>query len=188
GPIPEGWRIGRLSEPAEILMGTSPPSETYNDTALGVPLINGPVEFGERFPIKSKWTTASVRLTEPGDLIFCVRGSTTGRRVVSDGVYGLGRGVCAIRAKSSFQPYINLLIDVELPRLLSNVTGSVFPSLSAPDLKNFRILLPPSNVLQAFCESGQALIAKCNHAESENAKLADLRDYLLPKLLSGTIR
>jgi type I restriction enzyme S subunit len=72
-------------------MGASPSGETYNDARIGTPLINGPVEFGEYFAAKSKWTTSPTRLSKVGDLIFCVRGSTTGRRVIADDVYCLGR-------------------------------------------------------------------------------------------------
>lgn len=188
GPIPRGWEVGALSDIADVIMGTSPPSSTYNDTAFGHALINGPVEFGERFPLRVKWTTAPVKLADSGDLIFCVRGSTTGRRVLSDGVYGLGRGVCAIRCKRRAQAFVNHLIDFELPRLLSGTTGSVFPSLSAPSIKDFEIVQPSPYVISAFCDFAEPMLEAANAVAAESAKVATLRDYLLPRLLSGRVR
>jgi type I restriction enzyme S subunit len=188
GPVPDGWTIGALADVADVIMGTSPPSDTYNDTGNGVPLINGPVEYGERFPLRVKWTTASVKLATAGDLIFCVRGSTTGRRVVSDGVYGLGRGVCAIRGKNGLQPFVNLLIERELPRLLAGTTGSVFPSLSAPTIKGFAIVRPGETEIRSFCSFTAPLMQAADAAAGESVKLAALRDYLLPRLLSGRVR
>ena len=91
GLVPKGWRVGRLDEISDVVMGTSPPSSTYNEQGHGTPLVNGPVEFGEYFTQTAKWTVSPTRLSRPGDLVFCVRGSTTGRRVTSDGVYCLGR-------------------------------------------------------------------------------------------------
>ncbi len=187
GEIPKGWHSRRLNEIAEIIMGTSPPGDTYNDSGAGTALINGPVEFGPRFPVKSKWTTATVREAQRGDLIFCVRGSTTGRRVIADDVYGLGRGVCAIRGRGRSQPYVNELIEHELPRLLEKTTGSVFPSLSAPDLREFSILCPPQAIVDDFVSIVGALHKEQDRLELESRTLASLRDVLLPQLLSGAL-
>lgn len=52
-----------------------------------MPLVNGPLEFSERFTKRIKWTTAPSKTCKAGDLIVCVRGSTTGRNVKSDGEY-----------------------------------------------------------------------------------------------------
>src|SRR6476469_3949535 len=79
GKIPKDWNVALLEDVAEIVMGQSPPGNTYNQVGNGVPLINGPVEFGDRFPSKLQWTTTPTKFSKPGDILFCVRGSTTGR-------------------------------------------------------------------------------------------------------------
>ena len=78
-----------------------------------------------------------------GLLIFCVRGSTTGRRVVADGVYCLGRGVCAIRSRDDRQEFTDLTVAHRLDRLLGRTTGSVFPNLTGPTLKQFSVVAAP---------------------------------------------
>ena len=168
-------------------MGLSPPGDSYNSDGLGKPLINGPVEFGDYFPVKSKWTQAGTRFAAKNDLIFCVRGSTTGRRVVSDGEYALGRGVCSIRANDGLDSFLYLTISHGLDRLLQKTTGSVFPSLSAPDIKNFAVLKPSEEILHAFEGVTQPLIERIQHNHHESRSLAALRDALLPKLLSGEL-
>jgi len=186
--IPIHWDAQPLSAIAEITMGTSPKSSTYNEDGVGTPLINGPVEFGDYFPTKTKWTTAPTRLSEPGDLIFCVRGSTTGRRIVSDGVYCLGRGVCSIHSRGRYQAFVNRLIDNELHRLLQQVTGSVFPNLNAPQLKNFQIIVPSTQILDAFTDWINPIQQKIESQVVQSNSLAAIRDTLLPKLLSGELR
>ncbi len=188
GKIPTGWNIGAISGVAEVVMGTSPSSDTYNESGTGTPLVNGPVEFGAYFPLKTKWTTEPTRFAEPGDLIFCVRGSTTGRRVISDDKYCLGRGVCAIRAKHGWQHFINQTVDVELPRMLSRATGSVFPSLGGPEMKEFQIVVPDPRIIDAFCLSVGPFQFKIANNVVQSLRLAAVRDALLPKLLSGEIR
>jgi len=186
--IPQGWQIGPLSSLAKIVMGTSPKSTTYNESGDGTPLVNGPVEFGDYFPVKKKWTTAPTRFSQKHDLIFCVRGSTTGRRIVSDGEYCVGRGVCAIRANPGQQEFVNRLIDCELDRMLQRATGSVFPSLSGPQMKEFDILKPASAVVNKYCEIVQPSRQRVEVNVRESQTLAALRDTLLPKLLSGELR
>ena len=188
GQIPLGWRTGTLHEVASVLMGLSPDGDSYNAIGLGTPLINGPVEFGGYFPVKSKWTTSPGRMAEAGDLIFCVRGSTTGRRVVADDAYCLGRGVCALRPIGASRAYLYQLVDANLDRLLSKTTGSVFPSLSAPDIKQFSIVVPSPQVLAAFGHFAQPLTERIEANIIMSATLAALRDTLLPKLISGELR
>lgn len=186
--LPKGWAMGKLSDIAEIVMGLSPDGNSYNANGEGMPLINGPVEFGDYFPVKSKWTTSPTRMAQAGDLIFCVRGSTTGRRVISDDAYCLGRGVCGIRAKNGAKAFLYQTVNFGLENLLSKTTGSVFPSLSAPDIKGLPIILPPSEVVARFSEKAEPLAEKIQANVRESRTLAALRDGLLPKLLSGELR
>jgi type I restriction enzyme S subunit len=185
--LPAGWSIGKLADIADIVMGLSPEGESYNTDGIGVPLINGPVEFGDYFPVKAKWTTSPTRMAEAGDLIFCVRGSTTGRRVISDGAYCLGRGVCGMRAKNGATTFLYQAINHGLLNLLTKTTGSVFPSLSAPDIKNCPVVLPPQQIIDHFSEQTEPLTKKLQANIVESRTLTTLRDALLPKLLSGEL-
>ena len=134
GDIPQGWEVKPLDEIATITMGLSPKGDTYNEQGDGTPLINGPVEFGERFTKQMKWTTAPTKFCKEGDLVVCVRGSTTDKYVKSDGDYCLGRGVCGL--SSEYQCFVDLLFANELPTLLGKTGGSTFPSWTGPQLKS----------------------------------------------------
>ena len=120
---------------AEIVMGQSPPGDTVSDT-VGLPLLNGPTEFGTHHPVPVQFTSDSRKKAFTGDLLFCVRGSTTGRMNWADQVYAIGRGVAAIRHKDDMelQPFVRALIEYELPDLLAQATGSTFPNVSASQL------------------------------------------------------
>ena len=188
GEIPKGWKTASLSEIAEVIMGQSPSGDTYNELGEGMPLINGPVEFGAFHPLKRKWTTNPIRVSEQGDLIVCVRGSTTGRHVKSDGIYCLGRGVASIRSRSGNQPYVDQVFQHNLARMLTHATGSTFPSWSGPTLKQWPILLPPPEQLMlAYGEVAASLVKSSDALAHEVNSLVETRDTLLPKLLSGEI-
>src|SRR5437868_2071008 len=119
-------------------MGQSPSGVTYNSIGKGLPLLNGPTEFGQLHPIANVFTTDSKRQCKKGDLIFCVRGSTTGRMNWADQVYSLGRGVCSIRGQNEKETkYIRYCIELLLPSLLNIAGGSTFPNLHKDDIGKF---------------------------------------------------
>ncbi|MGA2523706.1 MAG: restriction endonuclease subunit S [Candidatus Bathyarchaeia archaeon] len=146
-PKENTYNIASLCSVADLLMGQSPPGETYNKEGKGYPLLNGPTEFGLDHPIPCLWTTAPTKICEKGDLLFCVRGTTTGRMNWADQAYCIGRGLCAIRAKTGFLDtnYIYYSLIYELSRLLSLCSGSVFLNLSRNDLEEFEIRWSPNS-------------------------------------------
>lgn len=147
--IPTRWIYGPFGKVCKITMGQSPKGETYNTYGNGVALINGPVEFDSYFTAIRKWTTEPTKLCKTGDLIICVRGSTTGKFVRSNGAFCLGRGVCSLRAIQSqnFVDYTYLSIRGEL---LSFTTGSTFPNWSSDEIANFPIIIPDIADIQSF--------------------------------------
>lgn len=128
----------RLGDFTEIVMGQSPASEMCNTIGKGVPLLNGPTEYGLHHPTPIQYTTDARKQARCGDLLFCVRGSTTGRMNWANREYAIGRGVAAIRHKTNpkLQPFVRAVIEHELPGLLAQATGSTFPNVSCNQISN----------------------------------------------------
>ena len=134
-----------LHKVATITMGTSPKGTTYNHEGIGLPLLNGPTEFGETHPHCTLYTTDSKKECKTGDLIFCVRGSTTGRMNWTDRLYSLGRGVCSIRGGTPLDTkFIRYCIEWKLNALLNLAGGGTFPNLTKDTIRNFPIPYPES--------------------------------------------
>ena len=133
-----------LGQVSRITMGQSPKGDTYNNDGEGLPLLNGPTEFGHTHPYCTSFTTDPKRRCERGDLIFCVRGSTTGRMNWADTVYALGRGVCSFKGATHLETrFIRYAVEDQLKALLQLSTGaSTFPNLSKVDLHKFEIAWP----------------------------------------------
>ncbi|MGL5754962.1 MAG: restriction endonuclease subunit S [Paraclostridium sp.] len=136
----------KLSDLCDIIMGQSPKGSSYNDIGKGVPLVNGPVEFGPSHfskTIKSKWTTQPTKMCKELDLLLCVRGSTLGRINIAGFEACIGRGVAAIRAKSGVdQRYINYKIHAMRNEIYNIGTGTTFPNISAQQIKDIEIFIP----------------------------------------------
>jgi type I restriction enzyme S subunit len=143
--LPEKWRWTKLFDTVEINMGQSPPGDSYNQNGEGIPLINGPVEFGPTpfsETIKSKFTTHTTKLCKQNDLLLCVRGSTTGRINIAGFDACIGRGVAALRSTTD-QKYLTLFIHSQEDFIYSLGTGSTFPNISSDTIANLDFPLPP---------------------------------------------
>ena len=68
GTIPACWDAVRLGEVAEVLMGQSPDGTYSNHNGQGVPLLNGPTEYGSNHPIPVQWTADPKRMSSVGDI------------------------------------------------------------------------------------------------------------------------
>jgi type I restriction enzyme S subunit len=71
--------------------------------------------------------------------------------------------------------------------LLNMSSGATRKAVTKANLENTQILLPPTSILSAFCAKTDPFFAQISSGNRESRKLTEIRDYLLPKLLSGAI-
>ena len=131
----------RLGEVAEIIMGQSPPGETYNEVGEGLPFFQGVADFNYRFPTPRVYCTAPRRIAEPGDILLSVR-APIGRVNVARTKCAIGRGLSIIRARN---PDDCRYLEFALRALEGNWdaiegSGSVFGNATRRDLEE--LLLP----------------------------------------------
>lgn len=185
--IPSNWVWCRLGEICLIEMGQSPEGSSYNDKGKGVPLINGPVEFGGMGPfdttVKTKWTTQPTKYCKKGDLLICVRGSTTGRTNIAAFDACIGRGVAAIRP-INFAKFIHYYIQLQRVNIFGLGKGSTFPNISQENLTFLLIPLPPLKEQIKIVDKIEQLMQLCDELQYsiQQSKIEN------EKLLQGALR
>lgn len=189
GRVPKGWHWGRLSEIAEIIAGQSPQGEYYNEDGLGYPMLNGPTEFTDKYPVPVQWTTKVTKLCQKDDILFTVRGSSTGRMNFADQEYCIGRGLAAIRPKPNSDIqfiYYTLLKLSEMILAEAKGAGTTFPNVSRGDLMKKEILIPDNQeeIVKQICSTESTIILK----QSKIAVLERLKKSLMQNLLTGRVR
>ena len=142
GAIPEEWDVVKLIDIADIIMGQSPPSSSYNDSD-GLPFLQGKADFGDIEPIITKYTTKPSKISEKGDILFTVR-APVGDMNWCNTTCCIGRGIAALRPKDKVIPKF---LHYQLDKLRSNLNqlsqGSIFTAINSKELKNFPVVLPP---------------------------------------------
>lgn len=187
GKMPDDWKIGKLEDVVDVIMGQSPSGNSYNEKGRGCIFFQGRAEFGFRFPTIKLFTTEPRRMARQNDILMSVRAPVGDVNVAHEDCC-IGRGLCAIRSKDNFQSFIlYTLWSVQNKLNIFNGEGTVFGSINKDSLNNLEIIVPNSNTIQKFenlCSPMDNLIRK-NY--EENTRLSALRDTLLPKLMSGEI-
>jgi type I restriction enzyme, S subunit len=186
GMIPKGWRVSSLKEFANILMGQSPKSEFYNRERKGLPFHQGVKDFGIRYPVHTVYCTQELRVAKKGDILLSVR-APVGRINIANTKLVIGRGLSALHSKSGH----NSFLLYTLKRIFSFEdqygSGTVFNSINKKDIEQLKFIQPPQKVLDNFENHVSKFDALIEGNTKEIEELQELRDYLLPRLLSGEI-
>lgn len=187
--LPANWSLSYLGDCGEVVMGQSPPGSSYNKSGVGMALINGPTEFTDRYPIKMQWTTQPTRFCETGDLLICVRGSSTGRTNYADEVYAIGRGVAAIRARGDNNTeYLSYQVIAGVSDILASATGSTFPSVDGKTFRRIAVALPPPSEQRAIAEALSDVDGLIGALEKLIAKKRSIKRAAMQQLLTGQTR
>jgi len=189
----KGIELMKLDEAAPINMGQSPPGDSYNSIGEGIPLLNGPSEFGERHPEEIQWTTVPTKLCKKGDILVCVRGATTGRMNWADKEYCIGRGLAALSPKTdvTLPEYIYRFVETQTQKMLVLAAGSTFPNLPGAKLKTIDLPMPPLQIQRgvvAYLNSLQSKIDELKKLQAETEKeLEGLVPSILDKAFKGEL-
>lgn len=181
------WTEGILSDIADITMGQSPSGSSYNEDGNGTIFFQGRAEFSFRFPTIRLYTTEPKRMACANDTLMSVR-APVGDLNVAHTDCCIGRGLAAIHSKNNHQSFV-LYTMFSLKKQLDvfNGEGTVFGSINRNSLNEIPILIPSSKKLDEF----EALVAPMDAAIRNNYDeiccLEQLRNSLLPKLMSGEL-
>lgn len=185
--IPEGWEDKELSDVANITMGQSPSSDSYNEKEQGTIFFQGSTDFGWRFPGVRQYTTKPSRMAKQGDILLSVR-APVGTLNIANVHCCIGRGLSALNSKDGYDGFLFYVMEY-FKRIfdLRNSEGTTFGSITKDDLHSLKLVYPKPEQLEAY----DALVAKYNQIilnnHEQNQHLAKLRDWLLPMLMNGQI-
>ncbi|MGC9091592.1 MAG: restriction endonuclease subunit S, partial [Fervidicoccaceae archaeon] len=144
GKIPKEWDRAFLGEVSDVIMGQSPPSDTYNRLKIGLPFLQGSAEFGQIHPEPTVYCADPIKIAKAGDLLISVR-APVGDVNLSNSAYCIGRGIAAVRPKETqFDTRFGFYyLKYSVKRLSSLGSGSTFKAIRREELVRFLLVLPP---------------------------------------------
>jgi type I restriction enzyme S subunit len=139
--VPVGWEIIKITELVDVIMGQSPPSNTYNIEKKGLPFFQGKAEFTDLHPTVRKWCSKPNKISLPNDILLSVR-APVGAVNIANVECCIGRGLAAIQYKHCPNFLFYFFKSVE-KKLDEKGTGTTFRAISGETVRNILLPLPP---------------------------------------------
>ena len=180
--IPKGWEKSILSKIANILMGQSPLSDTYNQKGNGEIFYQGRTDFSFRFPNIRIYTTEPRRMAKKDDILISVR-APVGDVNIAIKDCCIGRGIGSLSSKINCNSFLYYLLqNIQSMFNTSNDGGTVFGSIAKDELANIQILKPFDDVAKKFNVIVKGIDNKIDLKCTELRLLKKIKEILLSKM------
>ena len=171
------WKEYRLGEIADINMGQSPKSDTYNYEKNGLPFFQGNRTFGRLLPSIDTYCSLPTKIAEKNDILFSVR-APVGDINYSPEKVCIGRGLCSLRMKSGNQNFLFYLLNYVKQEIINKESGTVFGSVNKTILESLIIKVPDLPTQTAIAEILSSLDDKIELNNKINQELENLAQTL----------
>ena len=198
GPVPEGWEVTAIGDVVTAKGGGTPSTKNADYW-----------EGGEHC-----WATPKdmSRLAHPVLLDTDRRITDEGVNAISSGVLPIGTVLMSSRAPVGYlavaavstainQGFIAMVCDGPLPptyvinwafasmdAIKARASGTTFPEISKKAFRSLPVVVPTVDMIAAYQRAADPLFDLLTACVKESEQLGATRDYLLPKLLSGTVQ
>lgn len=197
GEIPKGWHTVSLSEIADIVLGGTPKTsveEYWNGTipwasAKDISAAAEPfIVQTERTITEAGLNNSNAKLLPAGTTVITSRG-TVGRYCILGIDMAINQTNYGLLAKPKVDKYfLYFTVGHLIQELKQRSYGTVFSTITTRTLQGVTVVCPPERVMKVFRHIVSPFMDKVLHHIFEMNTLANIRDSLLPKLISGELR
>lgn len=178
-----------LKRVARIEAGQSPPSDEVEPLTFGKPFLQGNAEFGSRHPLARFECNYSRKGCLSGDVLLSVR-APVGALNIADQNYGIGRGLCAIRAESCDQRFLWWWLHHQVSALNAVATGSTYTAVTTEEVAGLSfpaLSIEEQRQIANFLDAESDRIDRVMSAqEKARAALMERRRALVHHLVTGS--
>jgi type I restriction enzyme, S subunit len=130
--------MAKIVDVAELIMGQSPPSATYNEDGNGLPFFQGKTDFGFNHPIPRLFCNSPLKVAKPGDILMSVR-APVGPTNIADCECCIGRGLGAIRPRNINGEFLFYNLRYIENFITSLGSGSTFQAINKSQLGSVEV-------------------------------------------------
>ena len=194
GMIPQGWKVSSFIELINVMPGGTPSTgvSEYWDNAT-IPFFspkdaNGVYCFDTEKHISEIGLNNCSSHLYPKDTLFITARGTVGKIALAAVPMAMNQSNYALVGKEGIGKfYLYLLTKTIVTILLKKANGAVFSAITTKDFKE-DIVCPPFGIISSFEKKIKPMFDKIHSLMSESRRLAELRDALLPRLMSGELK
>jgi len=171
----EEWEEKHLKKLANVIMGSSPSSESYNTDGIGLPFMQGNADIKDGLSAPRLFTSQVTKECKVGDILLSVR-APVGSVAKSIHQACIGRGLSSIRALSpNKQEYLYQFLVFFESQWHKISQGGTFDAINSDDLKDLQVTVPHDSAEQQKIADCLASLDELIAAETQ--KLATLKTH-----------
>lgn len=197
GPVPRGWSVSEIGGEVEAVGGSTPSTgnEVYWDgpiafaTPKDLANISAPALLNtERAVTAAGAATISSGVLEPGAVLMSSR-APIGYLALNEIPVCVNQGFIAMKCLHTLSShYVMQWARSNMDSIVGNANGTTFLEISKRNFRPLPVVVPPQPLVERFTAIAESLHRQVVHSLRESETLRDLRDGLLPRLLSGELR
>lgn len=194
GKIPKGWKVGTIGDYAKLKSGFAFKNSWWQND--GIPVIkiqnisSGNLNLEQcSFVSEDKYNIAENFRVNGGDLLITLTGSLCKFTIVpkldKDALVNQRVGKFFLGEEPVKKlPFLYGILNELKDLIVSLANGSVQQNISPTDVENVKIIFPNDKILNKYNNLMQDIFYKIIFNQRENKKLSNIRDSLLPKLMT----
>ena len=195
--VPEGWKVDRADTFFNMSIGKTPPraeKQWFTDGDKGTPWISisdmgnsGTYVFHSTEGLTAEAISKHNVRVVPADTILVSFKLTVGRVSITTTNTCTNEAIAHFLIPDGFlREYTYLYLKCFEYDSLGN-TSAISKAVNSKIIKAMPFVMPDSEILQRFHQVGKPILEEIKNKQKTNIYLAEARDRLLPKLMSGEI-
>ena len=187
GEIPKGWEVKSIYDVSDVIYGAPFKSKLFNQENKGLPLIR--IRDLKTFKPQNWTEEIHPKGTKifSGDLVVGMDAEFRPHFWLGETAW-LNQRLCQFKPKKHFSKlFIREIIRPQLSFFENSSVGTTVIHLGKRDIDTFKSIVPSKETLIEFEELSNSILDKIIKNSKENHTLTNLRDTLLPKLISGEL-
>lgn len=193
GMIPEGWRVSHFIDIADLRPGGTPKTDVPDYWDGGQIPFFSPKDVTGVYCFDTEKHITELGLKNcssqhyPCNTVFITCRGTVGKVTMAAVPMAMNQSNYAVVGKMGYTQYYIYFATLSIVnRLLKKANGAVFSAITSKDFKEL-IVVPDVSIVESFTNVVSPLFKKMLNIGKESIRLAQLRDTLLPRLMSGEI-
>ena len=195
GPIPSSWEVKPLGAICQLALGGTPSRTNLKYWEKGsIPWINSGKVNDFRIITPSEYITeagynsSATKLLPIHTTVVAITGATLGQVSFTEIECCANQSVVGVLENEKLaSEYIYLFILFNLDKLLAKQTGGAQQHINKNDIASLICLVPSEKILEQYKQQQKPLFDKIHNNMVQIQTLTELRDTLLPRLISGKI-
>ncbi|MCC8475298.1 restriction endonuclease subunit S [Xanthomonas arboricola] len=198
GPVPKGWQAKPIGDLVTIRGGGTPSTtdETFwkdGKHCWATPKDLSALQYPLLLATNRRITDAGVAKISsgvlPADTVLLSSRAPVGYIALAKVPTAINQGFIAIVCDGPLKPHYMLhWLQANMDEIKGRASGTTFAEISKSAFRPILAIEPEPSIVDAFERVAKPMFDLIFQCVTESNKLAELRDYLLPRLLSGQVR